>query len=105
MSKRAVFLLCCASMLVACGGGQGEADSAADLEGAGSEDGAGDEGGGDETKPPAPADGIVRDADGDGIPDNEEASGCEGKTETECKINMDCAWSDDGKCVQAKAGM
>ena len=52
-----------------------------------------------------PKDGIVRDADGDGVPDDKQQSGCEGKTETQCKINTSCAWSDDGKCVDAKAGM
>lgn len=55
------------------------------------------------TEDAKPSDGIVRDADGDGVPDAEGGSGCEGKTETQCKINMACAWSDDGKCVKASS--
>jgi len=51
-----------------------------------------------------PSDGIVRDADGDGKPDG-EGGGCEGKNETQCKINSACAWTDAGKCAEASGGM
>ncbi len=51
-----------------------------------------------------PADGIVRDADGDGVPDDTGEVTCEGKSETQCKINSNCAWSDQGTCVDAGAG-
>jgi len=45
-------------------------------------------------------DGIVRDADGDGVPDD-AGGGCEGKNETQCQITAGCAWSDTGECVDA----
>jgi hypothetical protein len=47
-----------------------------------------------------PSDGIVRDADGDGVPDDRTA-GCDGKNETQCQITAGCAWSDDERCVEA----
>jgi hypothetical protein len=47
------------------------------------------------------SDGIVRDADGDGVPDD-QASGCKGRDETACKINSNCAWTDAGSCTDAK---
>ena len=47
------------------------------------------------------SDGIVRDADGDGVPDD-QASSCKGRDETACKINSNCAWTDAGSCTDAK---
>ena len=85
-----------AALVMACGGGQTEtktADEAPPTE----EGGEAVETGGES----APSDGIMRDADGDGVPDDKQAGGCEGKTETQCKINSACAWSDDGRCVEA----
>ena len=86
------------ALLIACGGGQSEtktADEAAPTT----------EEGGAETQPAggesAPSDGIVRDADGDGVPDDKQGGGCTGKNETQCKINSACAWTSDGKCVEA----
>lgn len=85
------------ALLMACGGGQSETKTA--------DEAAPTEEGGAET-PPAegeskPSDGIVRDTDGDGVPDDKQAGGCTGKNETQCKINSACAWTDDGKCVEA----
>ncbi|MEZ4439627.1 MAG: hypothetical protein R3B72_11095 [Polyangiaceae bacterium] len=53
----------------------------------------------DDAAPSAPKDGIVRDADGDGQPDD-MGGGCEGKTQTQCQITAGCAWSDEDKCVE-----
>ncbi len=94
-----------------CGGGQGEAqgpndaddtsdgssedaDGASDDSGTSDDSGASDDGGGD---------GIIRDADGDGVPDKDDDVACEGKNETQCKINMACAWSDANTCVKASS--
>lgn len=44
--------------------------------------------------------GIIRDMDGDGKPD-EAGGACSEKNETQCKISAGCAWSDDGSCVDA----
>ncbi len=80
---------------LACGGGTDPAnvpDGVGDQDPANNADGA--EAGGKK-------DSIVRDADGDGVPDDEEKSPCADKTETQCKINMNCAWSDEGKCVKS----
>ncbi len=49
------------------------------------------------------AGGIMRDADGDG--EEDKAMACGDMPETRCKISSDCAWSDDGKCVEAGGGM
>jgi len=42
---------------------------------------------------------IVRDADGDG--EEDVAMACSEMPETRCKISADCAWSDQGECVEA----
>lgn len=107
--SRSAFLLIGAALLVACGGpaadpnapedGVPHDDAPVDTDGEPSTDTPA----GDSDKP-APG-GIVRDADGDGIPDDKEVAPCEEKNETQCKINMECAWSAEGKCVKAKAGM
>lgn len=79
---------------LACGGSQPASDVPTDADG--TEDSTADDG-----AAAAPKDNIVRDADGDGVPDDQEKSDCESKNETQCKINMACAWSDDGKCVKS----
>jgi hypothetical protein len=98
-----------AAAMSACGGNNTPpADSPDDAMADGSGDGSGDvtvDGSGDGSEaavPDAPKDGIKRDADGDGVPDD-TASGCQGRNETQCKINSTCAWTDDGQCVEAKA--
>lgn len=87
-----LFILNAPLALVGCGGGATGPDAPGN-----------DEGGpeGTPATDPKPSDGIVRDADGDGVPDEEGGSDCDGKTQTQCQINMACAWSDDGKCVKA----
>jgi len=47
----------------------------------------------------AGTDGIKRDADGDG--EEDESMACSDMPETRCKISSSCAWSTDGKCVEA----
>jgi hypothetical protein len=98
-------------LFAACGGGT-PAPEAPDAEGAmddaagDADDAAGDAAGdagdaaGDGDGSGPPPGGIVRDADGDGKPDD-AGSGCADKNETQCKINSNCAWSDGGKCVDA----
>ncbi len=99
-----VALMLCAGLLslgpLGCGGATPAADSPGDTDEAQP-----DPGDGSEAPDAKPAGGIVRDADGDGVPDDESKSGCDSKNETQCKINMECAWSDDGQCVKAKGGM
>lgn len=82
-----------ASFLLACGGSQPAGAEAPEGGEAGELT---DEG----AEAPRPSDGIVRDADGDGIPD-EQGAGCAGKNETQCQITAGCAWSDTGECVEA----
>lgn len=101
MAKPQLFTTAVVSSLVllsACGGGAPAVDTPEDAAGP-TTDGAS---AGPSDDAARPKDGIVRDADGDGKPDN-TASGCEGKNETQCKINSSCAWTDDGKCVEASA--
>ncbi len=91
-------LLCGMACLVACGPSTPAADTPDDAI-------SGDalpEGGDPADAPAPPSDGIVRDADGDGVPDDASDKTCEGKNETQCKINAACAWSDQGTCVEAK---
>ncbi|MBW2458180.1 MAG: hypothetical protein JRI68_26990 [Deltaproteobacteria bacterium] len=95
MMAKHLLVLTSVLTMAACGGGTLPPDGP---EGQGldgdvpSADGAGDA---------TPDDGIVRDADGDGVPDDSGAAACEGKTETQCKINSNCAWSDQSTCVAA----
>jgi hypothetical protein len=100
MWRHLLVVLFSSALLFACGGGQPNADGPGDVD----TDGAG-EGEGEGPIDAKPKDNIVRDADGDGTPDDQEKAGCDGKNETEGKINMECAWGDDGKCVKAKGGM
>jgi hypothetical protein len=86
--------------LAACGGSTPAADSPADA--AADPSTAAADGSAGDAAAPAPKDGIMRDADGDGVPDN-TGGGCTGKNETQCKINSSCAWTDEGTCVEAKA--
>lgn len=102
-----------AALTLGCGGGSPSVDSPVD-----SPDGAmpgedemvmdempddtPDEGG--EVAPSSGGDGIVRDADGDGKPDDEFA-GCDGLSKTKCQITSGCAWSADEKCVEASGPM
>jgi hypothetical protein len=99
MTKKIRFacLFIVSSILSACGGGKSPAKAPDDAPPA---DGNAPEPTAETT---APSDGIVRDADGDGVPDK-EGGGCEGKNETQCKINSDCAWSDQATCVPAGNG-
>jgi hypothetical protein len=86
------------SLCVACGGEQSTPETPADSEP--TEEGAAVE----EAEPAStgkPDDGIVRDTDGDGVPDDKQAGDCEKKNETQCKINDKCAWTDKGTCVPA----
>jgi hypothetical protein len=81
-----------ASFFLACGGSQPAAGGVSDLS-----DDAADPA---DAPSPRPSDGIVRDADGDGVPDDAGA-GCEGKNQTQCQITAGCAWSDTDQCVEA----
>jgi hypothetical protein len=97
--RYALSFIVSSALLMACGGGQTEtktADEAAPSEEEGGADGP-------EAGDTAPSDGIKRDTDGDGVPDDQQGGGCAGKNETQCKINSACAWTDDGKCVEASS--
>jgi hypothetical protein len=83
-------------LVAACGEPAKTADDA-DVSGEGEGEGEGE----GATKP---KDNIVRDADGDGQPDDAAAK-CDGMPETRCKITATCAWTDSGTCVDAKGGM
>ena len=85
------------SLAIGCGGGADPAtadDAASDAMAEGSEEAM------PEVVDDAPSSGgIVRDADGDGVPDDQNPDDCASKNETQCKISAGCAWSDEGKCV------
>lgn len=57
-----------------------------------------------EAAPAKPSDGIIRDADGDGVPDDQQ-TGCDGLSKTKCEITSGCAWSADEECVEASGSM
>lgn len=83
---------------LACGGAQPPAEGADDAATEAADSGPEVEAAPEEAAPRN--DGIVRDADGDGVPDD-AGGGCEGKNETQCQITAGCAWSDTGECVDA----
>jgi hypothetical protein len=93
MAKHYLLPISCLVLLAACG----QPAKAPDEGGAEGEG----EGGGSAVEDVKPKDNIVRDADGDGEPDDADAK-CDGMPETRCKINASCAWTDTGTCVNAK---
>ena len=110
MTKHTLYAALVASSVLfvgACGGGQPATETPDDAVGDGAaETGEGETGDtepaadtGDGSETDKAGDGIVRDADGDSKPDT--ASDCKSKNEKQCKISQACAWSDEGKCVEA----
>lgn len=94
----AVSTVLVSALLLACGGNPPPAEGADDAElGAAPEEASAAD---PPEAPSPPSDGIVRDADGDGVPDT-GAEGCEGKSQTQCQITAGCAWSDAGSCTEA----
>jgi hypothetical protein len=111
MMKHTMHAALLALLVGACGGEQATPETPDDAltsggEDTGNGDASGDASGDGETTDASDGgetsdanDGIVRDADGDKKPD--AATDCKSKNETQCKISSACAWSDDGKCVEA----
>lgn len=111
MTIRTAVVILASVFVFGCGGAKKGAEDAGDAAsdaGDTAGDVAGDAGdaagdAGDAAGDAGDAGGIVRDADGDG--EEDKAMACGDMPETRCKISADCAWSDDGKCVEAGGGM